>query len=372
MGDEGPKGKLTIFLGAAAGVGKTFTMLSEAQALHRAGVDVRVGLVETHGRADTAQMVGTLPVIPRRKVEYRGSVFEEMDLDEVLREHPQVVLVDELAHTNVPGIKHRKRYEDIEEILDQGIDVWATVNIQHLESLNDMVYELTGVKVRETFPDRILERAEDIRLIDISPEALIERLKAGKVYPPGRVEAALSNFFRRSNLTALRDLALREVAAEVEEAAPPGEVPPAVAERIMVLVRPDSNAQRLIRRGWRVSRRLDADLTVVYVKGPPPWRKSKAAQQREAEEEAMVEALRDLCKTLGAEFVELGGLTPVSTIVDAVKERGISQIFMGRPKQLGFRSIIRAPLFFQIMRQIGNVDIHMISDRARAPVEVKT
>jgi len=372
MGDEAPKGRLTIFLGAAAGVGKTFTMLSEARSLSRSGVDVRVGLVETHGREDTAQMVGELPVIPRKQVEYRGSVFEEMDLEAIIREHPQVVLVDELAHTNVAGMEHRKRYEDIEEILDHGIDVWATVNIQHLESLNDLVYELTGVKVRETFPDRMLERADDIRLIDISPEALIERLKAGKVYAPGLVEAALSNFFRKSNLTALRDLALREVAAEVEETATPGEVPPAVAERIMVMVRPDSNAQRLIRRGWRVSRRLDADLTVVYIKRPAPWRNSKAAKLREAEEAEMVEALRDLCKTLGAEFVELPGPVAISAIINTVKERGVSQIFLGRPKKLGFRSLIRLPLFFQILMRMGNVDIHVISDRERAQVEEKS
>ncbi len=368
MGDEVPKGKLTIFLGSAAGVGKTFTMLSEARSLRRAGVDVQVGLVETHGREDTAQMVGELPVIPRKQLEYRGSSFEEMDLEAILAEHPQVVLVDELAHTNVPGVKHRKRYEDIEEILDRGIDVWATVNIQHLESLNDLVYELTGVKVRETFPDRILERADDIRLIDISPDALIERLKAGKVYAPGRVEAALSNFFRKSNLTALRDLALREVAAEVEDTATPGEVPPAVAERIMVLVRPDNNAQRLIRRGWRVSRRLDADLTVVYIERPPAWRNSKAEKLRSAEEAEMIGALRDLCRTLGAVFVELPGPASVSAIINTVKERGISQIFLGRPKKLGLRSLIRLPLVLQILMRIGDVDIHVISDRERATV----
>ncbi len=370
MADNGLKGKLTIFLGAAAGVGKTYTMLSEARSLRRSGVDVRVGLVETHGREDTAQMVGELPVIPRRRVEYRGSTFEEMDLDAILAAHPQVVLVDELAHTVVPGLKHRKRFEDIEEILDHGINVWATVNIQHLESLNDMVFELTGVKVRETFPDRILERADDIRLIDISPEALIDRLKAGKVYEAGRVEAALSNFFQKSHLTALRDLALREVAAEVEETAP-GEVPPAVAERIMVMVRPDSNAQRLIRRGWRVSRRLDADLTVVYVKRPRGWRNSRAEQLREVEETEMIEALNDLCKTLGAEFIELPGPVAVSSIVDVVKERGISQIFMGRPKKLGLRSLFRAPLVLQVLMRMGDVDIHLISDRERKPAEVR-
>ncbi len=370
MGDA-PKGKLTIFLGAVAGVGKTYTMLSEARSLSRSRVDLRVGLVETHGREDTAQMVGELPVIPRRRIEYRGSVFEEMDLDAILAAHPQVVIVDELAHTNVPGLKHRKRFEDIEEILDHGIDVWATVNIQHLESLNDLVFELTGVKVRETFPDRILERADDIRLIDISPEALIERLKAGKVYEAGRVEAALSNFFQKSNLTALRDLALREVAAEVEETATAGEVPPAIAERIMVMVRPDSNAQRLIRRGWRVSRRLDAELSVVYVKRAPAWRNSRTEKLRETEEAEMVEALRDLCKTLGAEFIELPGPVSVSTVIATVKERGISQLFMGRPKKLGWRSLIRLPLVLQVLMHIGDVDIHLISDRERRTAEVK-
>ncbi len=198
-------------------MGKTYTMLSEGHQQLRSGVDVKVGYIETHGREDTAFMIGELPVIPRRRIEYRGRSFEEMDTQAIIDARPRLVLVDEMAHTNVPGAERRKRYEDIEEILAHGIDVWTTVNIQHLESLNDLVFELTGVKVRETFPDRMLERADQVRLIDISPEALIERIKAGKVYPPGKIETSLANFFQRSNLTALRELALREVADEVEE-----------------------------------------------------------------------------------------------------------------------------------------------------------
>jgi two-component system, OmpR family, sensor histidine kinase KdpD len=363
---EEPKGKLTIFLGSAAGVGKTYTMLSEAKQQKRLGVDVRVGYIESHGREDTEEMIGDLPVIPRQVIEYRGSSFEEMDLDAVLGAHPQLVLVDEMAHTNVPGSEHRKRYQDIEVILDQGINVWTTVNIQHLESLNDLVFELTGVKIRETFPDYLLERAEQIRLIDISPEALIERIKEGKVYPPGKIETALSNFFRKSNLTALRELALREVADEVEETIEAEETPmPASAEKIMVCVRPETNAQRLIRRAWRVSKRLNAGLIVVYVRRTPRWGRRKSQELREKEEGERVASLRDLSKTLGADFIELGAPEAVPAIIDIAGERKVTQIFMGRPRSLNPFRRARNTLLYRIMSQLSGVDVHVISEDPR-------
>jgi two-component system sensor histidine kinase KdpD len=355
---EPRKGRLTIFLGAAAGVGKTYVMLSEARALRRSGTDVKVGLVETHGRADTAEMVADLPVIPRRQVDYRGSRFEEMDLDAILEDKPQVALVDELAHTNVPGSLHRKRYEDIEQLLDNGIDVWATVNVQHLESLNDLVYELTGVKVRETFPDNILERADDIRLVDISPEALIERIKAGKVYPAGRIEASLANFFRKSNLSALRELALREVAAEVEMEAPAEEAR-GVAERIMVLVRPDSNAQRLLRAGWRMARRLNAELLVVYIKG----HKRATSHLPAEEEQERLKGLREISEALEAEFQVVESYAPITGIVDIVKSQRVTQLLMGRPGKIGYRAVMQQPLLLQVMSHLPSLDIHLLAER---------
>jgi two-component system sensor histidine kinase KdpD len=355
------RGRLTIFLGSAAGAGKTYTMLSEAQQQLKSGVDVRVGYIESHGRADTEAMIDGIPVIPRRELEFRGATFTEMDLEAVLAAHPQLVLVDEMAHTNVPGSEHRKRYQDIETLLGAGIDVWTTVNIQHLESLNDLVFELTGVKIRETFPDYLLEQADQVRLIDISPEALIERLKAGKVYPPGKVEAALANFFQRTNLTALRELALREVADEVEEVSSAEELPQqGTAERIMVCVRPESNAQRLIRRAWRVAKRLNAGLVVVYVKRTRK-RGSNGSGNRE-EEDQRVRALRDLSRTLGADFIEVGAPDAVQAIVEVAKERKVSQVFIGRPRSATPLRGIRNTLVYRIMSELKDVDVHIISE----------
>jgi two-component system sensor histidine kinase KdpD len=359
---DGDRGKLTIFLGAAAGVGKTYTMLSEGNALLKQGIDVRVGFIETHGRADTAQMIGNLPVIPRRKVEYRGTVFEEMDTDAVIEAHPEVALIDELAHTNVPGSRHRKRYEDIEEVLEHGVDVWSTVNIQHLESLNVLVYELTGVKVRETFPDSFLERADETRLIDISPEALLERLKAGKVYPPGKIERSLENFFKKSNLAALRELSLREVADEVVDTIEAEEAPPSsvAREKILVCVGPETNAQRLVRAGWRMAKRLSADMTVVYVKKEPGWVSRTLAES--TDEDERTRALRDLSMVLGAEFTEIRAENAVSAILDIVKEQRITHIVLGRPRGGRLKRYISDPLLMQLVTRTRDVNIHVLSE----------
>src|SRR5262245_5344868 len=211
------RAKLRIFVGAAPGVGKTYAMLEAAQERRREGVDVVVGVVETHGRAETEALLESLEVIPRRRIEYRGKTLYEMDLDAILRRHPAIVLVDELAHTNVEGSRHPKRYSDVEEILDAGIDVYTTVNIQHVESLNDVVAQITGVRVRETVPDGILERADEIKLIDLPPEDLLQRLREGKVYVPDAAARAIENYFRPGNLTALRELALRHAAERVDD-----------------------------------------------------------------------------------------------------------------------------------------------------------
>ena len=250
-------GRYTIFIGMAPGVGKTYRMLQEGQAELEAGRDVVIGLLETHGREGTARVAEGLPALPRRRVRHREVVLEEMDLPGILRRRPELCLVDELAHTNAPGTEHVKRYEDIDEILAAGIDVLSTVNVQHLESLNDQIAELTGVRMRETFPDSVLGRADEVVLIDLSPEALLLRLRAGQVYPPERIEASLNGFFRIENLSALRQVALQQVALEVEakrlttevvgtrEEQMSAEAPQAVGERLLALVSPYPGAQRL-------------------------------------------------------------------------------------------------------------------------------
>jgi two-component system sensor histidine kinase KdpD len=341
-------------------------MLSEAKQQLKRGVDVKVGIIETHGREDTLEMIGALPVIPLRKIEYRDTVFEEMDLDSILREHPQLVLIDELAHTNVTGSAHRKRYEDIEEILGHGIDVWTTVNVQHLESLNVLVYELTGVKVRETFPDRILERADEIRLIDISPEALIERVKAGKVYPSGKIEKALSNFFQRSNLTALRELSLREVADEVEETREAEEVPTgAFQDRLLLCVTPETDAQRVIRRGWRMAKRINAELFAVFVKEQRGWVRHTLTES--PEEDERLKALRELCEVLGAEFIEVEAKNAAEGIARVARERRATRIVLGKSKRGRLTRILKEPLLLQILSKVSNVDLYVIGEEDVGP-----
>ncbi len=356
---EEKRGSLTIFLGSAAGVGKTYTMLSEARQKLRQGVDVKVGYIETHGREDTASMIGDLPLIPRHSIDYRDKHFEDMDTGAIIEARPRLVIVDEMAHTNVPGSEHRKRYEDIEEILGYGIDVWTTVNIQHLESLNDLVFELTGVKVRETFPDRFLEMAEQVRLIDISPEELIDRMKAGKIYQPGKIETALSNFFQRSNLASLRELALREVANEVEENIASSEEAATSQERIMVCVRPDTNAQRLIRRGWRLSRRLNAPLSVVFLDGEGGGSRHPAGPRDDGAREAHVEALEELSRALEADFTRV---EDVDEIIDLARKKRITQVFMGRPEAPTFFRPAGRSLLSQLLSRLERADIHVISE----------
>jgi two-component system sensor histidine kinase KdpD len=270
------RGHLRVFLGMAAGVGKTFRMLIEGHAEQEAGRDVVIGLLESHGRADTAKLAEGLPFIPRRRVSYRETSLEEMDLPAILTHAPELCLIDELAHTNSPGAEHEKRYQDVEDVLAAGIDVLSTLNVQHLESLNDQVAELSGIRVRETIPDAVLGHAEEIVLVDLPPEALLDRLRAGKVYRPDRIDAALNNFFRIENLSALREIALRQVAQEVgnkrlttiepvgsREETIAADAPQAVGERLLALIEPYPGAQRLIRRAWRSSQRLGTKLDLL-------------------------------------------------------------------------------------------------------------
>jgi two-component system sensor histidine kinase KdpD len=280
MADRQPPGKLKIYLGYAAGVGKTYQMLEEAQEMKRRGRDVVIGYFEPHGRQDTIGKTEGLESIPRRKVDYRGTVFEEMDTDAILRRRPQVCVVDEFPHTNVPGSERVKRWQDVEVLIDAGIDVLTTMNIQHLESLNDQVWQITGVRVRETIPDWVMQRADQVVMVDLTPRALLNRLARGVVYPPDKAKKALEHFFQESTLVALRELALRQTAHEVEirqvdydspgfqEITPngdeSGEAPPSV-DRILILVTPDPSSAMLIRRGKRVADYLHADCFAVAV-----------------------------------------------------------------------------------------------------------
>ncbi|MBA3807818.1 MAG: histidine kinase, partial [Solirubrobacterales bacterium] len=280
------RGHLKVFIGMAPGVGKTYRMLQEGAAEADIGRDVAIGLLESHGRAETLAQAEGLEILPRRELSYRGTRLAEMDLPGVLARSPELCLIDELAHTNAPGVEHEKRYEDVRTVLDAGIDVFSTVNVQHLESLNDQVRQLTGAQVRETIPDAVLSAADEVVLIDLTPEALIARLRAGKVYAAERVPAALNNFFKIENLAALRETALRQVAEDVEvkrlvrepppvlsrdrdgEQSPLAPSPQAIAERLLALATLAPHSERIVRRAWRSAQRLDAELDVLLVRPP--------------------------------------------------------------------------------------------------------
>ncbi len=370
------RGRYKIFLGMAAGVGKTYRMLQEGRAEAEAGRDVVVGLVETHSRAETAALVEGLEVLPRRRVPYRGTELEEMDLPAILERSPELVLIDELAHSNAPGVEHAKRYEDIVDVLAAGIDVFSTVNIQHLESLNDRVAELTGTRVRETVPDSVIAVADEIVLVDLTPEALIARLQAGKVYPRERVESALNHFFRIENLSALREVALREVAEEVEtkrrvspfapEREPLGtredrpQPPPAsaqaVQERLLALVTPDPQSQRVVRRAARSAQRLDGELDLLYVRHP--------GREPNAREREQLEALRRLASMLGAHLLLEEGDDVAEIAARVARERGTTYVLMGPPRDRRGLRRFGEPLHDRLLRLLPGVDLRIVADRA--------
>lgn len=357
-----------IFLGMAAGVGKTYRMLQEGHAESAEGRDVVVGVLETHGRAETAAMAEGLELLPRRHVDHRGTALEEMDLPGIIARAPERCLVDELAHSNAPGVEHAKRYEDIADLLDAGIDVCSTVNVQHLESLNDQVAELTGVRVRETFPDRLLSEADEVVLIDVTPEALLTRLRAGKVYPAARVPAALNNFFRIENLQALREVALRQVAEEVEakrlvrdplevrEAQLFGGAPPVpIAERPLALVSLDDGAaERVIRRAWRSAQRLGAVLDILVLRPPDA---EPTAAQREALEE-----LRRLAAILGAHLLVETGADAPEVVARVAAERGTTYVLLSAPPAPRGLKRFGESRLDQLVRALPGVDLRVVHD----------
>ncbi len=376
MTDE--KGHLKVFIGMAPGVGKTYRMLQEGVAEADSGRDVAIGYLETHGRAETFAQAEGLEQIPRRHLVYRGTPLEEMDLPAVLARAPELCLIDELAHTNAPGVEHEKRYEDVRDVLEAGIDVFSTVNVQHLESLNDQVAELTGARVRETIPDAVLSAADEVVLIDLTPEALIARLRAGKVYPPARVPAALNNFFKIENLAALRETALRQVAEDVEikrlvrvPAAPvrrdddglpasaaPG--PQAIAERLLALATLAPHSERIVRRAWRSAQRLDAELDVLVVR--PPGRPPSPEDRRRLEE------LRRLTAMLGAQLRVQEGEDVAAVAIDVARSLGATYVFMGTPSErrglgrLGAGS--ERSLLMRLLRGLPGVDVRIVADPA--------
>src|SRR5579862_6533274 len=315
-------------------------MLQEGRQAQDEGRDVVIGYLEPHDRPETTALAVGLETVPRLRAVHGRLALDEMDVDTVVRRRPELALVDELAHTNTPGMRHEKRYEDIDEIVEAGIDVISTVNIQHLESLNDRVFELTGVRVRETFPDRILDEADEVVLVDLAPEALQERLRAGKVYAPERAEAALMNFFQLDNLGVLRELALRELAEDVEARRRPAILDPlstqAVAERALALVEPQPKSQRIMRRAWRSAQRLGSELDVLWMHRP--------GQELSQDEVTQLAALRRLAGVLGAHFLEEDGDDLVETAKRVARERGSTYIFVGTPDESRRREIFGGSL----------------------------
>src|SRR6266478_5247982 len=363
--EEGRVGKLRIFVGAAPGVGKTYEMLQSARARIKDGYDVIVGVVETHGRKETEALLEGLETVPRQRVEYRGQSLEEMDLDAVIARHPQIVLVDELAHTNAPGSRHPKRYLDVEELLTRGIDVYSTVNIQHIESLNDVVAQITHVRVRETVPDSVFDRADAVELVDLPPGDLIQRLKEGKVYVPRQAERALEHFFSPANLTALRELALRRTADRVDEqlltqmqaGAIPG--PWAAGERILVCVSEDPRAAGLVRYAKRLADRLHGPWTALYVEG------RRSLQHTEEERDRIADTLR-LAESLGGEAVTIPSAERkiADDVIGYAESHNVTHIIIGKSSRSRWFEIMHGSVVHELVRRSGNISVHVIAGDA--------
>jgi two-component system sensor histidine kinase KdpD len=368
------RGRLKLYIGFAAGVGKTYRMLEEAHALKKRGVNVVVGFVETHGRADTARLIEGLEVVPRQRIEYRGVTVEEMDLRAVLERHPEIAVVDEIAHTNVPGSKNRRRYQDVLEILDAGISVIGAFNIQHLESLHDVVERVTGVNVRETVPDSFLEQADQVVNLDLAVEDLVERLKAGKIYASDKVEWALEHFFEDRKLATLRELALREVAESLDRAsraprpaagaaraagadAADSHVTAGAQARVMVCMSAyPARAAALLRRGSRLAGRLNTDWFVVYVETP-----REAPHLIDAEAQRYLLSNVEKARELGAEVVRLKAEDPVEALLDFARSHGVGQIILGRSRESWWRQALGRSVAARMFRSAEGFDLVVAS-----------
>ena len=370
------RGRLRVYLASAAGAGKTYAMLNEGRRRKSRGTDVVVGYVETHGRPQTQAQLGDLEVIPRKQVTYRGVTLEEMDTEAVIARHPKVALIDELAHTNVPGSKHAKRYQDVEEILDAGIDVVTSLNIQHMESLNDLVASITGVRVRETLPDWILDQADEVELIDISPYALRQRMKHGNIYPSERIETALNNFFRMGNLTALREIALRRTAEKTEAQLQEYMTEHGITamrpagERVMVGFDHRRHTRQVIRDAWRLAHGLHAELLAITIQpegylafrsklirllkyGGEAKQHWEAAQRR-LEEHAL------LAEDLGAEVIRMSSRDIARTLVEVAHARQVTQLVLGQPARSHWEELLRGSITNRLLRMSTDIDIHLV------------
>lgn len=363
------RGRLKIFLGAAPGVGKTYAMLQAAQRARADGIDVLVGIVETHGRAETEALLNGLAVLPRREIPYRGRAMPEFDLDAALARKPRLLILDELAHTNVPGSRHPKRFQDVEELLAAGIDVWTTLNVQHLDSFNDIVFQITKVRVRETLPDSVLERADEIVLTDVTPEELIKRLKEGKVYIPEQAEQAMKGFFQPGNLTALRELALRRTAERVDsqmlsymrQHAIAGPWP--AGERIAVCISAHPDPMRLVRAGRRLADQLDAKWTALYIETP-------AHQRLSDEERDRIAAALRLAEYLGGEARTIPGTDLIQELRRYARNNNVTQLVLGKARRTRWRELFQHSLVHELLRRDDGLNIHVVSsatgDEARA------
>ncbi len=355
------RGRLKIIIGYAPGVGKTYTMLNEGNRRLKRGQDVVVGYVESHQREETDNQIGGLEILLRKKVEYNGVIMEEMDADAIISRKPYIALIDELAHTNVPGSKNKKRYEDVEEILNAGINVITTLNIQHMESLNDVVKQITGITVRETIPDYIVEKADEVVVVDITPDALQNRLKRGNVYNLEKVPQALKNFFRKGNLNALREIALRQTAEEVDEDLAEYMKEHGIrdtwqtVERVMVCISPSTSAKKLIRRGARIAKRYKCEWIVVSVDCTNLFAPKLTPKNKE-----MLDAHFKLAKQLGAEVITLTGKSVSGELSKFAQERHITQIIIGHATRTKLETVLRGSTVSKLLKQAKNIEIHVI------------
>lgn len=358
---EQERGHLKIFLGYAPGVGKTYSMLNEANRRLQRGQDIVIGYIETHGREDTNKQIEKLPIVPRKKIEYNGIVMEELDTDAVIALNPEFVLIDELAHTNAPGSKYAKRYEDVEEILSHGINVISTINIQHLESLNDVVKQITGIKVRETIPDKIVNNADEVVVVDITPDALQNRLKRGIVYKNEIVDRALKNFFRKGNLNALRELSLRQTAEEVDEDLEEYMKEHGIndtwytVERVMVCISPSSSSKKLIRRGARIAKRYKCEWIVVNVNCTNIFAPKLTEKDKE-----LLESHHKLAAQLGAEIETLTGKSVSKELAKFAEERHITQIIIGHSRRSKWQTFLRGSTVTKLLKHTKDAEVHVI------------
>lgn len=358
--EQAGRARLRVYLGAAPGVGKTYQMLEEAHLLKRQGVDVVIGYIEPHGRADTEVMIGDLEQVPLRRTEYRGVRLEEMDVDAVIARRPAVVLVDELAHTNVPGSKNRKRYEDVIEILDAGIPVITAFNVQHIESLNDAIARITGVRVRETIPDYFLRRADEVVNIDVSVDTLRTRLRQGKIYTVEKIEQALANFFRKGNLSALRELTLRQVAEDQAARAHDyrereGLEQAAIPEKVMVCMSSRGSAKKLLRTGSRIAGRLASDWYAVYVETP-----REELGRIKPEDHAALAGNIAFAKELGAEVIKLKGRSVADTLIAFARREGITHVVFGQSARSRWDILLHGSVINRFLNEVRGATVQVV------------